>query len=57
VADLLTALGQQTTYFVPSDVFAALASAHPQFAGMNYETLGLRGLPVLEQQALPAGVA
>ena len=46
VSDLLAALGTQTGYFLPSDVFAALAASHASFAGMSYDTLGLRGLPV-----------
>ena len=41
---------------VPAEVFAALASTHASFAGLDYEALGLRGLPVVEQ-AVPAGTA
>jgi NADH-quinone oxidoreductase subunit G len=47
LADLLASLGETTNYFVPSDVFAALAASHAEFAGLTYDTLGLRGLPVL----------
>jgi hypothetical protein len=46
VGDLLTALGEQAVYFLPGDVFRALAAAHAPFAGMTYETLGLRGTVV-----------
>jgi NADH-quinone oxidoreductase subunit G len=46
LTDLLAALGQPAKFFVPSDVFAALAGSHPAFAGLSYDTLGLRGLPM-----------
>ncbi|WP_396216626.1 2Fe-2S iron-sulfur cluster-binding protein [Gemmatimonas sp.] len=51
LADLLAAAGGNGQYFLPSEVFAALAAAQPTFAGLEYEALGLRGLPVLEQGA------
>jgi NADH-quinone oxidoreductase subunit G len=58
LADLLAALGVSNgSYFLPSDVFNALAASHPKFSGLSYETLGLRGLPVLDQQSLGAGAA
>src|SRR4030095_10899560 len=47
LADLLGSLGEATNYFLPSDVFAALAASHSEFAGMTYDSIGLRGLPVL----------
>jgi NADH-quinone oxidoreductase subunit G len=47
LADLLASLGEATNYFVPGDVFAALAASHAEFAGLTYDSLGLRGLPVL----------
>ncbi len=46
VADLLTATGTPTNHMLASDVFAALAKAHPQFAGMSYDRLGLRGTAI-----------
>ncbi|HEX6051484.1 MAG TPA: 2Fe-2S iron-sulfur cluster-binding protein, partial [Gemmatimonadaceae bacterium] len=55
LADLLASLGESTNYFLPSEVFAALAAAHANFAGLSYDTLGLRGLPVLD--AAPAAGA
>jgi NADH-quinone oxidoreductase subunit G len=48
LGDLLGAMGAQDKFFLPSDVFANLASSKPQFAGLSYDTLGMRGLPVLE---------
>jgi NADH-quinone oxidoreductase subunit G len=48
LGDLLGAMGAQTQFFLPSEVFTNLASSKPQFAGLSYETLGMRGLPVLE---------
>jgi NADH-quinone oxidoreductase subunit G len=54
LSDLLGSLGETSDYFVPADVFAALASSHPEFAGLSYEAIGLRGLPVVNATA-PAG--
>jgi len=51
LADLCNALGEPANYYVASDVFAALATSHPDFAGQSYATLGLRGLPVVSVQA------
>jgi predicted molibdopterin-dependent oxidoreductase YjgC len=41
----LAALGDSSaaSRFVASDIFAALATVHPEFAGMSYDTLGMRG--------------
>jgi NADH-quinone oxidoreductase subunit G len=46
IGDLLSALGERKGYFLASDAFAALASAHAQFAGLSYASLGLRGAMV-----------
>ena len=46
LSDLLAALGDGPGYFLASDVFAALAAAQPEFAGMSYDTLGLRGAEI-----------
>ena len=43
LADLLTAAGVATNYSLASEVFAAMATARSEFAGMSYDTLGLRG--------------
>ena len=53
LGDLLGAMGAQTNFFLPSEVFANLASSKPDFAGLTYDKLGMRGLPVLGAQ--PAG--
>jgi NADH-quinone oxidoreductase subunit G len=50
LTDLLAALGQPTAYFLASEVFAALAQASESYAGMAYDTLGLRGLPILHAE-------
>ena len=55
LTDLLGSLGEQSEYFVPGDVFAALASSHAEFAGLSYDTIGLRGLPVLGATASAGG--
>jgi NADH dehydrogenase/NADH:ubiquinone oxidoreductase subunit G len=55
LGDLLGAMGAQTNFFLPSEVFANLASSKPDFAGLTYDKLGMRGLPVLSAQ--PAGAA
>jgi predicted molibdopterin-dependent oxidoreductase YjgC len=43
LGDLLGAMGESGGYFLAGEVFAALAAARPEFAGMSYDTLGLRG--------------
>lgn len=44
LSDLLTAAGRNdATYFLASEVFAALGKSNQAFAGMTYESLGLRG--------------
>jgi NADH-quinone oxidoreductase subunit G len=54
LGDLLGVLGEQTTFFLPSDVFAEIARSHPELSGLSYDRLGMKGLPVLSAQ--PAGV-
>ena len=51
LGDLLGAMGAQTSFFLPSDVFANMAASKPGFAGLTYESLGMRGLPVLNSMA------
>ncbi|MBA3340311.1 MAG: (2Fe-2S)-binding protein [Gemmatimonadaceae bacterium] len=55
LGDLLGALGAQDSFFMPGDVFAMLAESRPEFSGLSYETLGMRGLPVLQAQEAGAG--
>jgi NADH-quinone oxidoreductase subunit G len=43
LGDLLALLGTGQGYFTAEAAFAALAAAHPAFAGLDYATLGLRG--------------
>jgi NADH-quinone oxidoreductase subunit G len=43
LSDLLTAVGTPANYMLAADVFKALAAANPEFAGMSYDTLGLKG--------------
>ncbi len=43
LTELLAALGEAGDAMTPAAVFEALAGAHPAFAGMSYDTLGLRG--------------
>jgi NADH-quinone oxidoreductase subunit G len=43
LSDLLAAVGEQSGFFLPGEVFDALAAAQPEFAGMSYDSLGLRG--------------
>lgn len=50
LADLAAACGAAPAMHAPGAVFGALAGAHPHFAGMTWEGLGLKG-------ALPAGGA
>jgi NADH-quinone oxidoreductase subunit G len=55
VADLLNALGAAANYYVVSDVFAALAQSRPEFAGMTYDSLGLRGAMVAPSASATVG--
>ena len=53
LADLLAACGGDGRFYLPSEVFRALASTHAAFAGLDYESLGLRGaLPVVNAPVL-----
>lgn len=54
LGDLLGALGQQDSFFLPSDVFADLAAQKPEFSGLSYDTLGMRGLPVMNGEGAGA---
>jgi NADH-quinone oxidoreductase subunit G len=53
LGDLLAMMGESGNYFLASDVFAALAAARAEFSGMSYDSLGLRGLPMMS----PVGAA
>ena len=53
LSDLLSALGDKGGYFLASDAFAALASAQREFAGMSYDTLGLRGAVLAGEPPAP----
>jgi NADH-quinone oxidoreductase subunit G len=48
LGDLLGAMGKQASFFLPSEVFAKLASSNSSFAGLSYDTLGFRGLPLVD---------
>jgi len=48
LGDLLGAMGKQASFFLPSEVFAKLASSNSSFAGLSYDTLGFRGLPLAD---------
>ena len=43
LGDLLAAMGQGQGYFTAAETFAAMAAAESAFAGMSYDTLGLKG--------------
>jgi predicted molibdopterin-dependent oxidoreductase YjgC len=51
LGDLLGALGKQSSFFLPSDVFAQLASSNKSFAGLSYDTIGFKGLPMANGEA------
>lgn len=55
LSDVLTGMGESAIYFQPADVFAALASAVPAFAGLTYDTLGLRGAEIADGARATAG--
>ena len=43
IGDLLVALGEGQGYWTASQAFDALAASHPEFAGMSYDSLALKG--------------
>jgi len=51
LGDLLGAMGKQASFFLPSEVFSKLASTHKSFAGLSYDSIGLKGLPVVDAPA------
>ncbi len=51
LGDLLGAMGKQSSFFLPSDVFAKLASSNSAFTGLSYDTLGFKGLPLANAKA------
>ncbi|HEY0969767.1 MAG TPA: molybdopterin-dependent oxidoreductase [Gemmatimonadales bacterium] len=57
LGDLLALLGEGQGYFVASDAFDALAAAHPEFAGLSYDVLGLKGALVAGAAAQAADAA
>ncbi len=46
LGDLLGAMGKQNRFFLPSEVFAKLASSTSAFSGLSYDTIGFKGLPL-----------
>jgi predicted molibdopterin-dependent oxidoreductase YjgC len=46
LGDLLGAMGKQSNFFLPSEVFARLASSNKAFAGLTYDSIGFKGLPL-----------
>jgi predicted molibdopterin-dependent oxidoreductase YjgC len=51
---VLAALGQKADYMLASEVFADLAAAHDEYAGMSYDTLGLKGRPIASEAGVGA---
>jgi predicted molibdopterin-dependent oxidoreductase YjgC len=56
LSDLLRAMGSSVDYSLASDVFGALAVANPEFAGMSYDVLGLKGRAIASASATEATV-
>ncbi|MBL0172431.1 MAG: (2Fe-2S)-binding protein [Gemmatimonadaceae bacterium] len=52
VADVLEACGGDGQFYLPSEVFGAMAANHGPFAGLNYEILGLRGQALVTEEVL-----
>jgi len=46
IADVLSAAGETANYFLAAEVFAALAKDAAPFAGMTYDSLGLKGATI-----------
>ena len=43
LSEIAEALGQGQGYSLPSEAFAALAATVPEFAGLSYESIGMKG--------------
>jgi NADH-quinone oxidoreductase subunit G len=56
LSDLLAASGVPANYSLASEVFGALAAARPEFAGISYDVLGMRGRTIAGAAA-PAGAS
>jgi NADH-quinone oxidoreductase subunit G len=56
VSDVLQAAGGKGGHMLASEAFGAVAASHPEFAGMSYDSLGLRGAAI-KSAARPAGAA
>ena len=54
LGDLLAAMGEGQGHWAAADVFDALAGAHPRFAGLSYDALGLRGRVIVAEGAAAA---
>src|SRR3954466_3688199 len=54
ISDLLAAAGGKGGHMLASDAFGAVASGHPEFAGMNYDALGLRGQSIKSAKSAKA---
>ena len=46
LSDLLALLGDSANFFLASQVFEALGQARPEYAGLTYDSLGLKGAPI-----------
>jgi NADH-quinone oxidoreductase subunit G len=55
LGDLLGALGKQSNFFLPSEVFARLASSNRAFAGLTYDSIGFKGLPLADAPSTGPG--
>ena len=56
LSELLRTMGDSGRYYLASDAFAALAAARPEFKGMSYDALGLRGALLMGEPAAPEPV-
>jgi NADH-quinone oxidoreductase subunit G len=54
VSDLLAAAGGKGGHMLASDAFAAVTASHPEFAGMNYDLLGVTGRSIRSAKSAKA---
>ncbi len=57
LGDLLALLGDGEGHFTAASAFDALAAGNPEFAGLSYATLGLKGAPVASHESMAAPTA
>jgi NADH-quinone oxidoreductase subunit G len=57
LSELLAAVGGSPGFVLVAEAFTAMAAAHPEFAGMTFDALGLKGRRLASAEPAPVGAA